>query len=46
MRYGSWANIFAGAYYGISMLTSHIYSIAGSDKQSDKNLGDEIWLGQ
>ena len=42
MRYGFWANVFAGTDFGISMLTSSIYSIAGSDNQSNKNLGDEI----
>ena len=45
MRYGFWANVFAGTDYGISMLTSYKYSIAGSDNQSNKNLGDEIWHG-
>ena len=45
MRYGFWANVFAGTDYGISMLTSYIYSIAGSDNQSNKNLGDGIWHG-
>ena len=45
MRYGFWVNVFAGIDYGISMLTSNIYSIAGSDNQSNKNLGDEIWHG-
>ena len=45
MRYGFWANVFAGTDYGISMLTSYKYSIAGSDNQSKKNLGDEIWHG-
>ena len=45
MRYGSGANVFAGTNDDIFMLTSHIYSIAGSDNQSNKNLGDEIWQG-
>ena len=45
MRYGSSANVFAGTDYGISMLTSHIYIIAGWDNQSNKNLGGEIWHG-
>ena len=45
MRYGFWANVFAGTYYGISMLTSYIYSIAGLDNQSNKDLGDVIWHG-
>ena len=47
MRYGFWANVFAGTDYGISMLTSSIYSIAGSDNQiqSNKNPGDGIWHG-
>ena len=45
MRYDFWANVFAGTYYGISMLTSSIYSVAGSDNQSNKNLGDGIWHG-
>ena len=45
MRYSFWANVFAGTDYGISMLTSSIYSIAGSDNQSNKNLGDGIWHG-
>ena len=41
----SWANVFAGTDYGIFMLTSYIYSVAGSDNQSNKNLGDGIWHG-
>ena len=45
MRYGFWANVFAGTYYGISMLTSNIYSFVGLDNQSNKNLGDGIWQG-
>ena len=45
MRYGFWANVFAGTDNGISMLTSYMYSIAGSDNQSNKNLGDGIWHG-
>ena len=45
MRYGFGANVFAGTDYGISMLTSSIYSIVGSDSQSNKNLGDGIWHG-
>ena len=43
MRYGSCVNVLAGTDYGISMLTSHMYSISGSDNESNKNLGDEIW---
>ena len=45
MRYGFSANVFAGTDYDISMLISSIYSIAGSDNQSNKNLGDGIWHG-
>ena len=45
MRYGFMANEFAGKDYGISMLISSIYSIAGSDSQSNKNLGDGTWHG-
>ena len=42
MRCGFWANVFAGTDYGISMLISYIYSIAGSDNQCNKNLRDGI----
>ena len=44
MRYGFGANVFAATDYDISMWTSYIYSIVGSDNhESNINLGDEIW---